>query len=131
MVGLLLEFFSEQNILNMDFSDQEAAIETDNWFYSISDIEAGQQKFSKFTFTDDAKTGTYLVVEDFFLEWNKNTNGWEIIGHELTYISGADQSNVGKFSEFNEPIFVGGLLNNAPLILCIIFRLSGVTALCG
>ena len=84
----------------MDFSDQEAAIETDDWFYSISGIEADQKGF-KFTFTDDAKVGTYLVAEDFFVEWDKDTNGWEIIGHELTYISGADQSSVGKFTEFN------------------------------
>ena len=92
----------------MDFSDQEAAIETDDWLYSISDIEADQQGF-KFTFTDDAKTGTYLVAEDFFVEWNEDTNGWEIIGHEITYISGEDQSNVGKFIEFNEPIPLKGI----------------------
>ena len=100
--------FSKQNILNMDFSDQEAAIETDDWFYSISGIEADQQGF-KFTFTDDAKIGTYLVAEDFFVEWNEDKNGWEIIGHEITYISGEDQSNVGKFLEFNEPIPLKGI----------------------
>ena len=70
----------------------------------------------KFTVTNDAKVGTYLVAEDFFVEWNKDKNGWEIIGHELTCISGADQSNVGKFTEFNDPISLEGFdkgLNSA------------------
>ena len=87
------------------------------------------KRFPNFT-TDDAKVGTYCSCRRFFVEWDKDTNGWEIIGHELTYISGADQSSVGKFTEFNEPP-LEGFLNNAPLSFCIIFQLSDVTTVCG
>ena len=63
---LSFRVFSNADILKMDLNEDEAYIETEGWFYSISNIEALQNGF-KFTFTDDAKHGTYLVAMDFLL----------------------------------------------------------------
>ena len=100
--------FSNADILKMDLNEDEAYIETGGWFYSVSNIEAVQNGF-KFTFTDDAKHGTYLVAMDFFVARDVIEDAWKITGEKLQYISGADQSKVDKLVKFKEPIPLEGL----------------------
>lgn len=100
--------FTNQSILNMEFTVQTALIETENWYYSISDLEPFREGF-KFTFTDDAKSGTYLVAEDFYVERTPDQNAWQITGQEVVYVDGDDQSEVGRFVKLAKPFVLEGL----------------------
>ena len=104
----VLHRYSNQNVVNTTFSVQTAHIETADWFYSVSDVEPFREGF-KFTFTDDAKTGSYLVAQEFFAEKQKDLNVWSITGQELLYIDGDDQSKVGLYLEFANPFVLEGL----------------------
>lgn len=95
--------YTNQNIKNMSLQPSTANIETDDWYYSIDDIEQSLAGFT-FDFTDDAKFATYLTVVKFFVELNEISTTWMIVGEELLYISGNDQEMIGQYIDYNNPI---------------------------
>ena len=92
-----------QDITTKDLGTAEAFIETEDWYNSIDNIEKTSNGFT-FYFTDDAKQGTYLTQEKFFVEKQNSTGIWQIIGSEVTYISDGQQNEVGKFYLYSNPI---------------------------
>ena len=97
--------YTAQNIKDINLSRTEASIETDDWYYSIGNIEQGIVGFT-FDFTDDAKFATYITVVKFFVELNEISKTWTIVGEELLYISGNDQKMIGQYIEYNNPIMM-------------------------
>ena len=97
--GLSFDPRIEKIGLNAD----RAFIETDVWYYSIHGVKENDLGFT-FHFTDDSKCCTYLTAEIFYAERDKGSLGWVIVGSELTYISGPDQQNIGKYFGFDIPV---------------------------
>ena len=96
----------DQNIIALDLEVHDATLETEDWYYSISDLEKTDKGFT-FVLTDQAKLGTYHVSEKFYTEMATSKEMWEIVGSELVYISGADQSEIGKYRRSPQPIEIG------------------------
>lgn len=94
--------YTNQNIKNISLQPSTASIETDDWYYSIDNVEQSLAGFT-FDFTDDAKFATFLTVVKFFVELNEISTTWMIVGEELLYISGNDQEMIGQYIEYGEP----------------------------
>ena len=94
--------YTTQNIKDINLSRTKASIETDDWYYSIGNIEQGIVGFT-FDFTDDAKFTTYLTIVKFFVEFNKNTATWEIVGEKLIHNSGSAEEMLDKYIKYDEP----------------------------
>jgi hypothetical protein len=95
--------YTNQNIKNINLKPITANIETDDWYYSIDNVNQSIAGFT-FKFTDDAKFATYLTVIKFSVKLNEISKTWMIVGEELLYISGNDQETIGQYIEYDNPI---------------------------
>ena len=97
--------FTDQKIKNIEIGSSEASIETDDWYYSIGNVEENDSGFT-FDFTDDALLATYLTQSTYYVELDKGSMTWVIVGDELGYNSGRDEENLGKYISYDSPIML-------------------------
>jgi hypothetical protein len=98
-----VRLFTGGSIEKIGLNADNAFIETDNWYYSINSVKENDLGFT-FDFVDKAKFGTYSQAKKFYVERDKVSLGWVIVGRELTYKSGPDQQNIGKYLSFDIPV---------------------------
>jgi hypothetical protein len=98
-----VRLYIDQSIEKIELNADNASIETDVWYYSIHSVKENDLGFT-FNFVDKAKFGTYALANKFYVERDKVSLGWVIVGGELTYIDGADQQNIGKYFGFDIPV---------------------------
>ena len=95
--------FTNQMIQKINLGNTASTIETENWIYSISEVEKNKNGFS-FIFTDDGKFGTYLSSVKYFVNFDPRHQLWRIVGEELIHLSGPEQQKVGKYVIYDTPI---------------------------
>jgi hypothetical protein len=93
----------DPRIEKIGLNADNAFIETDDWYYSIHSVKENDFGFT-FYFTDDSKCCSYLTDKKFYVERDKGSLGWVIVGSELSYISGPDQQGIGKYISFDIPV---------------------------
>ena len=88
-------------IQKIETIDNELVIETDDWYYSF-EVKSISDNSAVLQFTDDAKFASYLVSEEYKLNWKSEAYNWEIVGGTVTYMSG-NSDNVDEYDEYVNP----------------------------
>ena len=97
--------FTDQKIENIELGSSKASIETDDWYYSIGNVEENDSGFT-FDFTDDALLATYHTQSTYYVELDKGSMTWVIVGDELGYNSGRKEEHIGKYISYDSPIIL-------------------------
>jgi uncharacterized protein len=100
-----VRIFTNQMVQKITLGSTAAEIETDDWYYTISEVEKNIDGFS-FSLTDDGKSTSYLSSTKYFATFDPVSQKWQVIGEKLTYLSGPDQQNVGEYIRRDIPIIL-------------------------